>query len=145
MRLKLMFVAALSAAALSGFTLSAQEVKSQWDGIYTAEQATRGQAVYGEKCAYCHGKTLAGYMDPDNPAPALTGENFTANWHNEPISGLFDKIALTMPQDEPGALKPEQTADVVAFILSFGKYPAGATPLSSKSDDLKAFKFLTKK
>jgi hypothetical protein len=35
--------AALGVVAMSAFTLMAQDSKSQWQGIYTAEQAKRGQ------------------------------------------------------------------------------------------------------
>ena len=34
--------------------------KSIWDGIYSEEQATRGQALYSQECASCHGGELTG-------------------------------------------------------------------------------------
>lgn len=145
MKLQSTFMVAAGAVVLGVFTLSAQETKSQWDGIYTADQAKRGQAVYGEKCAYCHAKNLVGYIDPDNPAPSLAGDNFAANWDKQPLSNIYDKIAKSMPQDQPGSLTPEENADVLAFMLSYGKYPAGTTDLPSKGEQLKAFKFLAKK
>jgi mono/diheme cytochrome c family protein len=42
-----------------------------------------------------------------------------------------------MPATAPGSLSPEQTADVVAYMLSVGKYPTGAADLVAKVDDLK--------
>src|ERR1700677_4631375 len=33
---------------------------SVWDGVYTAEQADRGKALYGKQCASCHGAGLDG-------------------------------------------------------------------------------------
>ena len=33
--------------------------RSVWDGVYTKEQAHRGQTVYGQECAKCHGENLA--------------------------------------------------------------------------------------
>lgn len=143
MRFRRFFAAALLAGLAGSYTISAQ-TKTQWDGIYTEAQATRGRALYQEKCAYCHGKTLAGFVDPDNPAPSLAGDAFAANWNNRTLSEIYDKISMTMPQDQPGALSPAETADVISFLLSSGKYPAGTTDLPAKSDDLKAFKFTAK-
>jgi len=45
--------------ALVAMTIRAQE-RTVWDGIYTDEQATRGEALYGEHCVRCHGATLQG-------------------------------------------------------------------------------------
>ena len=42
-----------------------------------------------------------------------------------------------MPATAPGTLTPEQTAQIMAYVLNVGKYPAGATPLPDKMDDLK--------
>src|SRR5438093_11033521 len=53
-------------------TVVAQQVKSQWDAIYSEPQATRGQALYVENCANCHASTLAG----TDAAPALRGAAF---------------------------------------------------------------------
>ena len=41
-------------------TAMAQQMKSQWDAIYSEPQATRGQALYVENCAICHAASLAG-------------------------------------------------------------------------------------
>lgn len=126
----------------SNHLLSAQATKSQWDGVYTPAQATRGQGQYQEKCAYCHGRNLAGFVDPDVPAPSLVGDSFAASWNDKTLDELYEKIHMTMPLDQPGSLTPEQSADIVAFVLSYGKYPPGPADLPSKVDDLKAIKFL---
>ncbi len=42
-----------------------------------------------------------------------------------------------MPATAPGSLSPEQTADVIAYLLSVGKYPAGAADLPAKAEALK--------
>ena len=39
---------------------------------------------------------------------------------------LLDVIANTMPQSDPGSLKPEEYAAVTAYILQQNGYPAGA-------------------
>ncbi|MGE0451557.1 MAG: c-type cytochrome [Vicinamibacterales bacterium] len=121
-----------------GSTVAAEDVKSQWDGIYTAEQAKRGDALYAEHCASCHGGGLTG----GEMAPALTGGEFTANWNDLSIGDLFDRMRISMPQDQPGSLTRQQNADVLAYILSKMNAPAGKTELPGATDELKAIKFL---
>jgi cytochrome c len=145
MKLMLAFVVGITIAAGSVFTLSAQAKKSQWDGVYTAEQAKRGGETFQLKCASCHGKELAGYAMESTPAPPLTGPEFDKNWDDFPLSDLYDKIKMLMPQDEPGTLTDQQVSEVIAFILQTGKYPAGTTEMSSNHDQLAAIKFLAKK
>jgi quinoprotein glucose dehydrogenase len=101
-------------------------------GIYTDDQAKRGSAAYKEKCASCHGDTLGGRL-----GPPLTGSDFVENWNKEPLSELFSKIRNTMPQDAPGKLTDAQTADLVAFILQTGKFPAGRAALATDEAALK--------
>lgn len=121
-----------------GTTLTAEDVKSQWDGIYTAEQAKQGEALYAENCASCHGAGLTG----GEMAPALTGGEFSGNWNDLSIGDLFERIRLSMPEGNPSALTRQQKADVLAFILSKMNAPAGKTELPSATDQLKAIKFL---
>jgi alcohol dehydrogenase (cytochrome c) len=42
-----------------------------------------------------------------------------------------------MPADAPQTLSPQETADIVAFILSQNKCPAGDKELPSEMDALK--------
>ena len=92
-------------------------------GVYSAAQATRGQAVYKDNCAACHGEDLAG----SGPMPPLTGKDFLANWKN--VGDLFDKVHSSMPASNPGSLSEQQTSDVIAYMLSVSKYPAGTADL----------------
>ena len=48
------------------------------------------------------------------------------------------RVQTTMPLTAPGSLTPQQTADVIAYVLSFNKFPAGATELGSDVTTLKA-------
>jgi hypothetical protein len=50
-----------------------------------------------------------------------------------------------MPGDNPGSLNRQQVADVVSFILSFNKYPAGQMELATDGDALKAIKIVPAK
>lgn len=105
----------------------AQATASVWDGIYSAEQAKRGESLYAKECASCHGAALEGR----GQAPALSGAEFTANWNGMTVGDLFEKIQSSMPADQPGRLSGDQNAAILAFILSFNKFPAAITELSS--------------
>lgn len=134
-----------AAAILSSFCwLRAQapeETRSVWDGVYTDEQAKRGEEVYHKECAACHGDLLTG----GESAPPLTGGAFQANWNGLTLGDLFDRIRKTMPQSKPGLLTRQQNADVLAFMLSINKFPAGKTELYRQSEMLKEIRFETKK
>jgi mono/diheme cytochrome c family protein len=47
----------ISVAVLAVF--AAQQV-TVWDGVFTREQADRGEKLYADRCARCHGDTLQG-------------------------------------------------------------------------------------
>jgi mono/diheme cytochrome c family protein len=113
-------------------TLFAAQSQNVRQGVYTDAQAKRGQAVYQAQCASCHGDTLGGKM-----GPALAGDDFLAVWSKEPLFELAGKIHNTMPQTDPGKLTWEQTADVVAYILQAGKFPAGRAELRGDEEALK--------
>ncbi|NOT27526.1 MAG: cytochrome c [Acidobacteria bacterium] len=128
-------------AAVFYTPLSAQG-KSVNDGVYSDAQAKRGATLYGEQCASCHGETMEGVADL---FPALTGAPFVKTWTGKSVGELFDKIQTTMPALDPGSLKPAQAADIVAFILSHSKYPAGAAELASTADALKPIQIVAPK
>jgi S-disulfanyl-L-cysteine oxidoreductase SoxD len=107
------------------------------DGVYTPAQAKRGEELYGQFCASCHGAALNG----GEMAPALTGGDFATDWIGLTLNDLFERIRVSMPQDQPGSLSRQQNADVLAFMLSAGKYPAGTTELPKEAEVLKTIKF----
>jgi mono/diheme cytochrome c family protein len=140
MRLTLAVLATLGIGAGAYAVLSAQE-KTQWDGVYTAEQAKRGDALYAENCASCHGPDLSG----GEMAPSLAGGEFSANWNDLSLGQLFDRMRISMPQDNPGSLSRQANADILAFILQRGDYPVGPTELPTQSEVLGTIKFLAQK
>ncbi|MSO45752.1 MAG: c-type cytochrome [Acidobacteria bacterium] len=115
-------------------TAGAQKPTSVLAGVYTADQARRGQAVYTENCAACHGDDLAG----SQAYPALTGNGFVGGWGN--VGEVFEKISMTMPATAPGSLTPAQNTEVLAFVLRQNKFPAGAAELAPQADLLKLIK-----
>lgn len=106
--------------------------RTVWDAVYTMEQATRGETLYAERCARCHGDTLGGMES----APALTGTTFYSNWEGEALEALFERIRSSMPQDKPGSLTRPQNADILAYILRVGSYPAGTSALDGQAGAL---------
>ena len=109
--------------------------------MYTAAQAKRGEAVYEKACSSCHAPDLSG----SGQASSLTGKDFNDAWAGQSLGDLFDRIQTTMPADAPGSLKPAETADVLAFILSKAMFPAGDTELPVELDKLKQITFATPK
>jgi mono/diheme cytochrome c family protein len=134
-------VLVLAALASPVWLLRAQapeaESRSVWDGVYTEDQAKRGEAIYRKECAACHGTMLTG----GESAPPLTGGPFLANWNGLTMGDLFDRIRKTMPQTNPGRLTRQQDADILAFMLSVNKFPAGKSELYRQSEMLKEIRF----
>ena len=121
-----------TAGAFAGIALS-QNQRSVWDGVFTADQAKRGQTRYAEVCASCHGDTLAG----GESAPPLAGGEFLSNWNTLTVGDLFDRTRSTMPQNKPGSLSREANAEIIAFVLSANQFPAGKTALPQQTEVLK--------
>lgn len=140
-------VAALVVAGTMAFgvfsargTVSAIQAKSQWDGVYTDEQAKRGADLYAQYCSNCHGADLTG----GEMAPSLTGGEFTANWNDLTLGDLFERMRISMPQNAPGSLSRQQNADILAFVLSKSNSPTGSAELSTQLEVLNTIKFVAK-
>jgi mono/diheme cytochrome c family protein len=126
---------ALGAGALTGPllpTVHAQSPRSGQDGVYTADQAKRGQDLFKQTCVACHGPTLRGGV-----GPPLTGNAFMGIWGETPLSELVSKIVSTMPQNDPGTLKPQDGSDLVAYLLQVNKFPVGQAELGVDEAALK--------
>ena len=136
--IRLLSCSLLWALVVVGSTLGAapaQDARSVWTGVYTEAQAQRGAELYDKTCSRCHGKALEGA-----DAAALTGKEFMTARDGTTLDKLFKKILDTMPDDDPGTLKPPQAADVTAHILAVNKFPAGEAELSTDADQLKTIK-----
>jgi len=112
-------------ASLS-FPVHAQQPKTAKDGVYTAPQARRGEAIYQMKCVACHGAALEGQA-----GPPLVGQNFLGDFAGLTAADLFDKIHNTMPADAPGTLTAPQVAEVAAYVLQANQFPAGKAELDA--------------
>jgi mono/diheme cytochrome c family protein len=115
-------------AAVFGWTIiaafsmagHARQQRSVTTGVYSAEQATRGQKAYQTECASCHGDKLEGGL-----GPMLAGDGFLSVWSGRSLAELTDKIQNTMPFQAPGTLTRDQSIDIVAYTLQAGGHPAG--------------------
>ena len=141
-------VAVLTLAGMTAFgafgargTLAAAQDKSQWEGVYTEDQAKRGEPLYSQYCASCHGPDLAG----GEMAPGLTGGEFSSNWNDLSLGELFERIRISMPQNSPGSLSRQQDADVLAYVLFKSNFPAGQTELPTQTEILNGIKFVAQK
>jgi S-disulfanyl-L-cysteine oxidoreductase SoxD len=115
--------------------------KSQWDGIYTDAQASRGEALYVDNCVRCHGTDLGGTI----LAPAVAGPVFLEKWNRRPLSLVFTVIQTRMPWNLSGHLSPQQNADVLAYMLKKSGSPAGRDELPPRAEVLSALTILDRR
>jgi S-disulfanyl-L-cysteine oxidoreductase SoxD len=128
---------ALRAQPLGAPQQEPSESRSVWDGVYTEEQAKRGETLSRKQCSSCHGDTLTG----GESAPPLAGGAFLANWNGLTLGDLFERVRKTMPQDAPGRLSRQESADILAYMLSVNKFPAGKAELYRQTEMLKEIRF----
>jgi mono/diheme cytochrome c family protein len=121
--------------------------RSIWDGVYTEAQAARGAEAYKGVCSTCHGSRLDGAPDdPDQPSgPPLARAKFLRNWDNRSLGTLFEFNRASMPKNNPGYMTDQQYADLIAYMLSTSKVPAGAEELSTDPAVLSHIKITQKK
>lgn len=131
-------LAIASLLLVQALILVSAQGKTTLDGVYSEAQAGRGAKIYADSCAGCHGDDLAG----GGQTPALAGKEFNVDWNDLAMSDLFDRTHGTMPADKPGTLTPAQTADVIAFLLQKGNFPAGQAELPVDAAALKGIKFV---
>lgn len=130
----------LNGTALIGARAWQAPPRSARDGVYTADQAGSGKALYDAQCASCHG-SMASVM-PDM-APLLNDPGFQNLWRERSLARLFGRIQETMPQDKPGSLSPKQTVDLIAYVLSANSLPAGDVALTADLEALKEIRLDT--
>ena len=91
----------------------------------TQQQAEAGRALYGARCATCHGVDLGG-----SEAPQLSGANFMAAWGTRSSRELIAYIQASMP---PGTNKlGEQDAlNAASFVLAANGVAPGTQALAA--------------
>ena len=119
------------ALAVGGAAHGQNGNRSVLTGVYTAAQATRGELTYFNICVSCH------------PRGTYSTDAFKTTWSGRPIGDLFEVIKEKMPKSDPGSLTPEETAQVLAYILKINEAPAGDAELPSDVEALKKITFET--
>ena len=104
---------ALSRAQDSTAATALPRAVTTMTGVYTDQQAGRGEIIYRNTCAACH------------EAADHTGATFKQNWNGRSAFDLFDTIRTTMPNDDPGSLPREDYANIVAYLFKANRMPSG--------------------
>jgi quinoprotein glucose dehydrogenase len=146
LRIAFLMLAVIWTASFALPTVRAEQAaaaasKTVWDGVFTEEQATRGEVAYKDNCSSCHGGDLAG----DGFAPALSGGEFAGNWNELTLGDLYERMRISMPPNGPNTVTNAQKADILAHLMNFNKYPTGTVELEPKTEMLKLIKIEMKK
>lgn len=115
--------------------------RTVWDGVYSKQQAGRGQTAYNSRCARCHGDALLGGEN----SPALVDRDFLEKWNGKSVGSLVELIRTTMPSDGPGRISRQQCTDITAYLLSANNFPAGERDLAADLESLNEILFQAKK
>ena len=99
-------------------------VRSTLDGVFTAAQATRGERTFRDACTSCH------------TVDQLSGSRFREKWVEQTVGDVFAFVTNAMPEGNPGSLRPEEYAGVIAFFLSSSGYPPGEQELPAVQEAL---------
>jgi mono/diheme cytochrome c family protein len=113
----------LTASASLWLVTGATFSKTVWDGVYTAEQAQRGQSAYTLYCISCH------KADLDGIEGALKGELFMERRREDSLETLFLDIRASMPRGKPGSLPDQTYVDIVSYLLQNNEMPGGSGEL----------------
>jgi len=129
MRAKLVTLAVLGAAALGlAVALAAQTGRrTVRDGVFSAPQAERGARVFESICTNCH--EIAEFTGVGAYLEEVEGESL---WET------FDFVSSEMPEDDPGSLRLEEYAAVLAYIFSVYGLPSGDADLAADQESLEA-------
>ena len=122
-------IALLAASLVLGGTvgnaMQATTTRSVNDGVYTTDQATRGEQIFKNNCSSCHYQT------------EFSGDDFVKRWADKPLFELFELIADSMPEDRPGTLPAQQYGDTISYFLKLNKFPAGAAELEGSAEAMR--------
>ena len=122
---------ASSALAQANGTTAAAGARTSMSGIFSQKQASAGRTVYSMQCSACHSTS------------AHTGPAFMKSWQGRTVWDLYAFLKDNMPQSEPGALSDEEYIQVVTYMLSLNKMPAGEQDLRVDQALLKAIRIDT--
>jgi cytochrome c2 len=109
---------AAAGVAAAYFSMAQDAARTTRDGVYTMQQAERGERVFESICTSCHELsefTAAGaYLD---------------DMAGRPLWETFEYMAAEMPEDDPGSLAPDEYAAVLAYFFNVLGLPSAAAEL----------------
>lgn len=107
-----------AAVALVSLAVTAHaEPRTTQDGVYSKAQAKNGGKIYKQQCQVCHDKK---YFRP-----------VLKRWSGQSAAILYDVMSGSMPESNPGGLLADEYVDLMAYIFSQSRYPAGERALES--------------
>lgn len=126
--------------ALAGAPLSAQQTdsaapvmtRSTLEGVFTKAQAARGATVFRMVCGDCHAPS--GFRD----------STFLAGWRGVSARVLFETIRTRMPLDNPGGLRRQEYAEVLAYLFELNGLPPGDSTLPADDAGLRRIRIATR-
>ena len=92
------------------------------DAVYYKAQAKVGEQLYKDHCLICHDKK---YFRP-----------IFKTWDGQSLGVLNTVMSASMPESNPGALPQQDYVDILAYVLSLNRYPAGDANLSDENGAL---------
>lgn len=92
------------------------------DAIYSEAQADDGEQLYKDHCLTCHDKKYF--------RPVLN------RWEGQQLDVFFTVMSASMPESNPGSLPDKEYLDILAYILSLSRYPAGDDVLHNDGNAL---------
>ncbi|MFT4813787.1 MAG: alcohol dehydrogenase (cytochrome c) [Paracoccaceae bacterium] len=115
--------------------LAAIAAEAPASSTFTQAQYERGETVYQQECALCHGQNL-----DDGVANTLRGQTFRKTWSRlgVTVADLYNRIANTMPPGQLGELSESENVDVLAYILGSNNVLQGTQELNVEYDYLSA-------
>ena len=122
---KILFVSLLFG---SGSSVSIFAAEAPASSTFTEAQYERGELLYQQQCALCHGVELS-----EGAAPALIGTTFRKTWSRmgANVAELFNRIATTMPPRQEGSLNETQNLEILAYVLGRNNVLRGTEELKN--------------
>jgi hypothetical protein len=124
-----MFKANIQISILIVILISACEAfgqtgKTVLDGVFTAAQATRGQANYDANCAKCHDDSAADII-------SIRQGQFVDRWREQSLAPLLTFMRTNMPKDNPGGFDERFYVDTLAYLLQENGFQEGQAELTA--------------
>jgi len=96
---------------------------------FSETQADRGRDVFRAACTECHYSS------------EFSDSQFKFKWSRRSAGNLYQLIQTSMPETAPGSLSPEETVDIVSYIMRMNGFEPGTGELSSDRAVLDAISF----